>query len=67
MNSNYFKLLFIFVLSYNFEVSNCDTWITLWNKLETPIEIRCKREGLFKQKDFKKKTIEPNDRYDIKA
>lgn len=45
----------------------CDTWITLWNKSDVNIKIKCFRETSKKRKSFKTKTIEPDDRYDIKG
>lgn len=61
------RFLSIYLLCYCFQVCFADTWITLWNKIDSPVEIQCKREGLFKKKDFKAKIIKSNDRYDIKA
>lgn len=48
-------------------VVHCDTWITLWNKLNMPVEIQCFRDSATKVRKFKKKIIEPDDRYDIKG
>ena len=45
----------------------CDTWITLWNKLDIPAKIHCWREGASKNRSFKRKTVDGDDRYDIKG
>lgn len=44
-----------------------DTWITLWNKLDEPLRIHCMREGAKKLRSFKSKTVDADDRYDIKG
>lgn len=44
-----------------------DTWITLWNKLDEPLKIHCMREGAKKLRSFKSKTVDADDRYDIKG
>lgn len=47
--------------------AECDTWITLWNKLDVPLRIHCWREGAKKLRSFKARVVEPDDRYDIKG
>src|SRR5690606_15075923 len=36
---------------------HCDTWITLSNKLNMPVEVHCLRQGAKKIRSFKKKTV----------
>lgn len=60
-------LINLFLFIAQFEVVKCDTWITLWNKLNVPVEVHCLREGAKKFRSFKKKLLEPDDRYDIKG
>lgn len=67
MNLFCLRTISLYVLLELIVPIGCDTWITVWNKLDVPIEVVCKRDGLFKRKNFKTKTIEEDERYDIKA
>ena len=51
----------------SFPTANGDTWITLWNKLDVPAKIHCWREGAKKNRSFKRKNVDVDDRYDIKG
>ncbi|XP_054160171.1 uncharacterized protein LOC128958351 [Oppia nitens] len=67
MNLIYLKIIIIEVLLIFVGYCYCDTWITLWNKVDLPIEVVCKRDGHFKRTSFKIKTLQEDQRYDIKA
>ncbi|KAH9417889.1 hypothetical protein DERP_015371 [Dermatophagoides pteronyssinus] len=68
---NQYSCIFILIFLLSLQqpmVVQCDTWITLWNKLNIPVEIQCFRDSSNNNvKNLKKKIIEPDDRYDIKG
>ena len=38
-------LLILLAVAAWAHLAHCDTWITLWNKLDVPMRVHCMREG----------------------